>query len=132
MGGKRTSARLGLDGKLGDAMHRVAAFLVASLLASAANADPNCSGPDHWAASITFVKLKSAGVLTNEQVDFKKTQSVQIASQKIGRDLYRQVFRVTYILKDGHPVQAITVTDASREECSMSGGTVYRVMPLGR
>ena len=77
---------------------------------------------------MTFVQLKNAGVLTNEQVDSSKTTSVQIASQKIGRDLYRQVFKVTYVRKDGTVVQSIAVSDASEEECSMSDVTVYRIV----
>ena len=106
----------------------MAALVPTLMLNEFALADPDCAGPDRWAASMTFVQLKNAGVLTNEQVDLSKTTSVQIASQKIGRDLYRQVFKVTYVRKDGAVVQSIAVSDASKEECSMSGVTVYRIV----
>jgi hypothetical protein len=65
--------------------------------------------------------------LTNGSVDFARTTSVQIASQKIGPDLYRQVFKVTLFRKEGGVVQAIAVSDASSGECSMSDVTVYRI-----
>lgn len=96
--------------------------------ASAAAADPDCSGPDRWAAGSTFTQLKNARVLTNDEVDLSRTISVQIASQKIGRNLYRQVFRITYFLKNGEDVLAIAVSNASKQECSMSDVEVYRVI----
>ena len=55
---------------------------------------------------MTFAQLKNEGVLTNDGVDFTRTTSEQIASQKIGRDLYRQVFKVTFFRKDGRTVRA--------------------------
>ncbi|MGM4886407.1 hypothetical protein [Tardiphaga sp. 11_C7_N12_6] len=76
---------------------------------------------------MTFVHLKNAGVLVNDEVDFGRTSVQQIASQRIGRDLYRQVFKIAFHLKDGRLVQAVAVSDASKEECSMSGVTVYRI-----
>jgi hypothetical protein len=60
-------------------------------------------------------------------VDFSRTSVQQIASQRIGKDLYRQVFKIAFHLKNGRLVQAITVSDASKEECSMSDVTVYRI-----
>ncbi len=76
---------------------------------------------------MTFAQLKNAGVLVNDGVDFKRTSVTQIASQKIGSDLYRQVFEIDFYLKDGRPVRSIAVSDASMEECSMSDVTVYRI-----
>jgi len=106
-----------------------AAFIsMTAIVASPVLADPDCAGPNRWPAAMTFTQLKNAGILTNDQVDFSRTSSAQIASQKIGRDLYRQVFKVTYVLKSGERVQAIAVSDASREECSMSDVTVYRIV----
>ena len=76
---------------------------------------------------MTHVQLKNAGVLVNEEVDFSRTAVQQIASQRIGNDLYRQVFRIVFHLKNGKLIQAIAVSDASNEECSMSKVTVYRI-----
>ena len=100
---------------------------VAMLCASSARADPRCAGPDNWPASMTFAQLKNAGVLSNDKVDFSLTSVRQIASEKIGRDLYRQVFEVAFHLKDGKLVRAIAVSDASMDECSISDVTVYRI-----
>lgn len=76
---------------------------------------------------MTHVKLKNAGVLVNDEVDFSRTSVDQIASQKIGKNLYRQVFKVAFHLKNNKAIQAIAVSDASKEECSMSDVTVYRI-----
>jgi hypothetical protein len=106
----------------------IASVLGAILIGSgSAIADPECAGPDHWAAIMTFAQLKNSGVLTNDSVDFTRTKSDQIASEKIARDLYRQVFKVTFYLKDGRTVRAIAVSDASSGGCSMSDVTVYRI-----
>ena len=102
------------------------------LAGGSAKADPKCAGPDHWPASMTFAQLKNRGVLTNDAVDFTRTTSNQIASQRIGRDLYRQVFKVTFFLKDGRAVRAIAISDASKDECSMSDVTVYRIAEAQR
>ena len=105
----------------------LAGLCVAFLSASPALADPKCAGPENWPAGMTFTQLKNAGVLVNDEVDFSRTAVQQIASQRIGKDLYRQVFKLAFHLKNGRLVQAIAVSDASNEECSMSGVTVYRI-----
>ena len=71
---------------------------------------------------MAFVHLKNAGLVHNETTDFTKTKVVRIASEKIGKDLYRQVHLVTFMEKSGEKIKIITVNDASQEECSMSGG----------
>jgi hypothetical protein len=97
------------------------------LSSSAYGKVPNCSGPDRWPASMAFVHLKNAGITNNEKVDFSKTKAVRIASQKTGRDLYRQVHRITFVEITGKLIEVITVNDASNEECSMSAVDVYVV-----
>jgi hypothetical protein len=76
---------------------------------------------------MTHVQLKNAGLLVNDEVDFSRTSVQQIASQQIDKGLYRQVFKITFHLKTGKLVEAIAVSDASKEECSMSRVTVYRI-----
>lgn len=102
------------------AVRRHLVWLSALLLASPAAADPTCDGPDNFAAGMVFAKLKNAGLLDNAQVDFARTAVTRLASQKIGKDLYRQVHRVVYVKRSGEAVEAIAVNDASSEECSMS------------
>jgi hypothetical protein len=87
--------------------------------------NPNCSGTDNWATDMAFVHLKNAGLIHNEVTDFTKTRTVRIASEMIGKDLYRQVHDITFTEKSGNTIEVITVNDASHQECSMSGVQVY-------
>jgi hypothetical protein len=111
---------------------RFAASLITATLATGAtgaSADPQCGGANHWPASMTFVQLENAGVVRNEDIDFSRTTSEQIVSQKIAPDRWRQVFKVTFRRKTGGEVAAIAISDASSGECSMGDVTVYRVDP---
>jgi hypothetical protein len=58
-------------------------------------------------------------------VDFTGRRS--IVSRRVGKNLWRQVFRVTFSLKSGTNVQAVVVSDASSDECSMSDAQVFLV-----
>jgi hypothetical protein len=90
-------------------------------------AGPDCSGAEHWAATMAFVNLKNAGLTDNDRIDLVKTTAVRLASQKVDRDLYRQVHRVTFVEKSGKRLEVITVNDATSDECSGSGVRVYVV-----
>jgi hypothetical protein len=48
-----------------------------------------------------------------------------LASEQIGKDLYRQVHLVTVTEKSGIKIEVVTVNDASTQECSMTGVDVY-------
>jgi len=91
---------------------------------SSSAAPPDCWG---WPSNMAFVHLKNAGLTDNDKLDFEKTTHVRIASEKIGPDLYRQVYRVTFFEKAGTTIEVITVNDASHVECSMSGVDVFVV-----
>ncbi len=86
---------------------------------------PDCSGG--WPTNMTFVHLKNAGISSNEKVDFSKTNTTRVASEKIGQDLYRQVYDVKFTEKSGNVIEAIAVHNASSEECSMTGVEVFVV-----
>jgi hypothetical protein len=88
---------------------------------------PECDDPNNWAPSMAFVHLKNAGLIYNDTTDFTKTKVVRLASEKIGKDLYRQVHLVIFTEKSGNKIEVITVNDASHEECSMSGVEVFVV-----
>jgi hypothetical protein len=88
---------------------------------------PDCSNPDAWPAAMAFTHLKNDGVLNNDDLDFKKTLVTRLASEKIGKDLYRQLHLVRFTRKSGEPVDVITVNEASNEECSISGVGVYLI-----
>ena len=94
---------------------------------------PDCTGVERWATSVAFGELKSARFTDNERLDFTKTKTTRLASEKIGKDLYRQVHHVVFTEKTGNKIVVITVNDASSEECSMSGVQVFVVSrELGR
>ncbi len=102
----------------------IAAF--SGICFAAPNAD-YCSGVERWATSVAFGHLKNARLTDNHKLDFKKTKTVRIASERIGKDLFRQVHHVVFTEKSGRKIAVITVNDASSEECSMSGVQVYVV-----
>jgi hypothetical protein len=89
--------------------------------------DPDCTGVERWPARMAFVHLKNATLIDNERVDFTKTSVVRLASEKVGKDLYRQVHRIQFIEKSGARLEVITVSDASHVEYSMSGVDVFVV-----
>ncbi len=76
---------------------------------------------------MAFGHLKNAGITTNDKVDFTRTKSVRLASERIGKDLYRQLHRVTFTEKSGNIIEVITMSDASHEECSMGKVDVFVV-----
>jgi hypothetical protein len=67
--------------------------------------------------------LKNAGLLTNEDVDFAKTKTIRLASENIAKDLWHQVYLVTFFKKAGGELEAVVIHDASMEECSMTAVT---------
>ena len=87
--------------------------------------DPDCSGTDRWPTNMAFGKLKDAGLTDNDKLDFSKTETVMLASEKIRKNLYRQVYHVKFMEKAGNVIEAITVSDASREECSLGDVEVF-------
>lgn len=86
---------------------------------------PDCSGG--WPTMMAFVLLKNAGVTDNSKVDFSKSKTTRVASEQIAPGLWRQVYDVTFTEKSGEKIEAIAVSDASSEECSMSGVKLFVV-----
>jgi hypothetical protein len=89
--------------------------------------DPDCTGTERWPAKMSFVHLKNAGLLASERTDFAKTKVVRIASEKVGKDLYRQVHPIEFTDRSGATVDVIAVNDVTNEECSGSGVDVFVV-----
>jgi hypothetical protein len=71
--------------------------------------------------------LKNAGLLVNEEIDFARTLTKRLASEERTKDLWHQIYLVTFFKKAGGELQAIVVHDASMEECSMTGVEVFVV-----
>lgn len=96
------------------------------LLSSLAVAkDPDCTGVDRWPTNMAFVLLKNAGITDNQRIDFTKTRTVRLASERIGKGLYRQIHHVKFIEKTGNAIEVITSNEVSDEECSMSEVNVF-------
>jgi hypothetical protein len=96
-------------------------FVLATVSAHAqspSNHGPDCSGG--WPTNMAQGSLKNAGLLTNEDIDFAKTKTVRLASENIAKDLWHQVYLVTFFKKSGGDLETIVIHDASREECSMT------------
>lgn len=109
---------------------------IASILVAAASspwgvyaqaAHPDCAGVEQWPTVMAFVDLKNAGVTDNYKLDFSKTKTVRLASERIGNDLYRQIHYVVFTEKNGATIEVITANDASSQECSMSGVDIFVV-----
>jgi len=83
-----------------------------------------CAG---WPTNMAEVYLQNAGLVKIQDLDESRTQATPIAIQKIGKDLYRQVFDIHFYAKLGENLHVITVNNASSQECSMSGVDVYLV-----
>lgn len=107
--------------------HLLIAVFVIVIPSFATAKDPDCAGVDRWPTSMAFVHLKNAGITTNENIDFKKTKTTRLASEKVGEDLYRQIHLITFTEKSGNTISVITSNEASSEECSMSGVDVFVV-----
>jgi hypothetical protein len=76
---------------------------------------------------MAFVHMKNAGLTDNASIDSSKTMTVRLASEKRGKNLWHQVYHVTFTKKSGEVLEAISVHDASLDECSMSGVEVFVV-----
>lgn len=85
---------------------------------------PDCAS---WPTNMALVHLKNAGVTDPTKVDESKTKAILLASEKVGKDLYRQIYEITFQERAGGTIQVVTNSEASSEECSMSGVDVYVV-----
>ncbi len=103
----------------------VAAVSFTTCCTSAIAKHPDCAGVDRWATNMAFVHLKNAGLTDNTKLDFTKTKTDRLASEKIGIDLYRQIHHIVFTEKTGETIEVITANEASNEECSMSGVDVF-------
>lgn len=80
-----------------------------------------------WPKNMAEVHLKNVGITDPTLLDESKTHAVRLASEKIGKDLYRDVYDITFYEKSGRAIEVITSSESSSSECSMSGVDVYVV-----
>ena len=76
---------------------------------------------------MAYAKLKNAGIVTPNVLDFSKTKTERLASQPVDVKTWHQVYLVTIFKKSGEKIQVIAVHDASDEECSMTDVDVFVV-----
>lgn len=85
-------------------------------------AEPNNG---HWAESMTFVYLKNLGLVNNYNIDFSKTKTTRLLSEKIGNDLYKQMYFVRYFYTNGNTIDVLAMHNASDKELSMSDVEIF-------
>lgn len=106
--------------------------VVGAILAVASTAalakDPDCTRQDGWPASMAHSFLRDEGIIgIGADVKWNETRVERIASEKIGRDMYRQVHKIQFTKATGEKVTVLTVNNASHTECSESDPDVYVV-----
>jgi hypothetical protein len=84
-------------------------FLILLYSACAFATTPDCTDPDAWPCSMAFTYLKNARILNNDELDFSKTVITRLSSEKIGKDLYRQIHLIRFTNKSGAKVVVITI-----------------------
>ncbi len=102
-------------------------FVVAAMLVMPCAARAKAPDCPSWPTNMAFVHLKNAGLVSNEHTNPEKATVVRLASEKIDKDRYRQVYRIAFHSDTGPDVEVITSSEASFEECSMSPVDVYVV-----
>ncbi|PIT66063.1 hypothetical protein BHC56_09730, partial [Snodgrassella alvi] len=60
-------------------------------------------------------------------LDESKTKSTLLASEKKAKGLYTQIYHFIFYDTTGNTYEIITNSDASYEECSMSGVDIYLI-----
>jgi len=80
-----------------------------------------------WPLNIAPVMMQNVGLLKMDDIDERKTETNRLASQKVGPDLFVQVYDITFHMKSGGSIHIVTRNTSSREECSISAVNVYVV-----
>ena len=105
-------------------------YITISLLLSGCTKHPHCSDTDAWPTGMAYTHLKNAHIIEPENLDWERTITTRIASQKIGNDLYIQVHMIKFFTKDGESFTTIAVNEASNIECSMSNIDLYIISKI--
>ena len=77
---------------------------------------------------MAFVHLKNAGITDKDKLDYSKTKTVRLASERIGENAYRQIHYITFSGKSGTRIEVITSNIVSDEECSISDLEIFFVI----
>jgi hypothetical protein len=86
---------------------------------------PNLRGS--WPTTMTLHVLRDEGLVDAAQIDESGTQTERLASEKVGNDLWNQIYFVRFKLRTGKTVEAIARVSASSDADMRSGPVVYVV-----
>jgi hypothetical protein len=85
------------------------------------------AGCAHWPTTMAIGNLTDARITRPELLDESRTRPVLLALEKIRKNLYRQIYEITFYEKSGREIKVITSNQASPSECSISGVLVWVV-----
>jgi hypothetical protein len=105
-------------------MRRALAALAFAMPALCIAKPPPCT---NWPMNMALTVLKNAGVTDPTKLDESKTKFIQLASEPIGKGVYRQIYDITFYEKTGAEIEVVTSTKASWKECSLDSVDVYIV-----
>lgn len=93
---------------------------------------PDCTRKEAWPASVAYTKLKNAGLIAStdhlpNNIPAKNMHVRRLASEALGKGLYKQLHWVQFEAKDKVNISVIVANTASNEECSVEGGDVYLI-----
>ena len=99
---------------------------------------PNCYGNENWATQSALTSMVNAGLIKNS--DSEETVKTELLrSEKVGYfkyekkgkeyPLYSLTQKITLQTKEGNKFEAITFSQATEVECSMSGVDVVVTYP---
>jgi hypothetical protein len=91
------------------ALKVVLAAIFAMPAAVALAKSPDCAS---WPTNMALTHLKNAGLIDIPSVIEAQTKAVRLASEKIGKDLYQQVYDITFHTRDGKTIEVITKNQA--------------------
>ncbi|MBS1002926.1 hypothetical protein [Acetobacter thailandicus] len=80
-----------------------------------------------WPLGITWGKLKNEGYVTPEDYAPNSPTAKLLAFGKVKKNLYRQVYLLTYSRKSKKPIYVITTNDVNNEECSAGPVEVFLI-----
>ena len=80
-----------------------------------------------WPMNMSEVWLQNAGIVDIKNLDESKTKLTLLASEKKAKGLYTQIYHFIFYDTTGNTYEIITNSDASYEECSMSGVDIYLI-----
>lgn len=102
-------------------------LIAALLLAAPGICFAAFTGCAHWPTTMAIGNLTDAHITSPELLDESKTRTILLALEKTRKNLYRQIYEITFYEKSGRQIRVITSNQASPSECSISGVLVWVV-----